>query len=389
MNGTIESRILDVLEHRIKLFEDSVGGLDAILGETESDIRRALRETAASRDAALDELAKSLEERVDSARQAAEQLGDFILDTKSFSSAIAQTLHQQDPVVSQRDWEELLRHMLASVNTWVGDSEIAGERLVHFHPPFTEDHRELIGTLERRRVCFDPRVAVDSEHVEYLGFGHPIVDALVRGVIDESVDGIAAGRAVSSRILPQIRPGWQFVWLLTVGGVRSEEQVHSVFVDDAQGVDIEVGRQLLELSRKFLNEEPRGVVDSTGIDEAARPAEAAITQIRDRLIAEKRRAAEERYEVERDRIERLYAHRTQSAEDRIRSCEGTVGRLQASSDPLQRQAIPLWEANAERARAESGEIAQDRARSLQDLASRRNPEADYRLLATARIEVLN
>ena len=389
VNGTIESRILDVLEHRIKLFEDSVGGLDAILGETESDIRRALRETDASRDAALDELAKSLEERVDSARQAAEQLGDFILDTKSFSSGIAQTLHQQDPVVSQRDWEELLQHMLASVNTWVGDSDVAGERLVHFHPPFTEDHRELIGTLERRRVCFDPRVAVDSEDVEYLGFGHPIVDALVRGVIDESVDGIAAGRAVSSRILPQIRPGWQFVWLLTVGGVRSEEQVHSVFVDDAQGVDIEVGRQLLELSRKFLNEEPRGVVDSTDIDEAARPAEAAITQIRDRLIAEKRREAEERYEIERDRIERLYAHRTQSAEDRIRSCEGTVRRLQASSDPLQRQAIPLWEANAERARAESGEIARDRARSLQDLASRRNPEADYRLLATARIEVLN
>ena len=45
MHGTIEGRILDVLENRIKIFEDSVGGLDPILGETESDIRRALRET--------------------------------------------------------------------------------------------------------------------------------------------------------------------------------------------------------------------------------------------------------------------------------------------------------------------------------------------------------
>ncbi len=389
VNGTIESRILDVLEHRIKLFEDSVGGLDPILGEAEADIRRALRETAAARDAALNKLGKALEERIDSARQAAEQLGDFILDTRSFSSGIVQTLHQQEPVISQRDWEELLQQMLASVNTWVGLPDVSGERQVHFHPPFTENHRELIGNIERRRVCFDPRVAVDSEHVEYLGFGHPIIDAIVRGVIDESVDGMAAGRAVSSRELPEIRPGWQLVWLVTVGSVRSEEHVCSVFVDDSGRVDMDVGRQLLELSRRFLNEEPRSIVDSAGLDEAERAAEAAIGQMRDQLIAEKRQAAEDRYEVERDRIERLFAHRTQSAEDRVRSCDQTLSQLQTSSDPLQRQAIPLWEANAERARAESREIGRDRARSLQDLASRRNPEADYRLLCIARIEVLN
>ena len=389
VHGTIESRILDVLENRIKIFEDSVGGLDPILGETEADIRRALRETAAARDAALDELGKALEERVDSARQATEQLGDFILDTRSYSSGIAQTLQQQDPVISQRDWEAFLRHLLASVNTWVGEPDTSEEREIHFHPPFTEDHRELIGNLERRRVCFDPRVSVDSEHVEYLGFGHPIVDALVRGVMDESVDGIAAGRAVSSRVLPQIRPGWQFVWLLTVGGVRTEEQVHSVFVDDAGHADRTVGRKLLELSRKFLNEEPRHALDTSGLDAAMRAAEATITQTRDRLIAKKRRVAEERYEVELSRIELLYEHRTQSAEDRILACEQTLGRLEASSDPLQRQAIPLWEANAKRARAESDQIAQDRTRALHDLATHRNPEADYRLLCAARIEVLN
>ena len=389
VHGTIESRILDVLENRIKIFEASVGGLDPILGDTEADIRRALRETDVARDAALDKLGKALEERVDSARQATEQLGDFILDTRSYSSEIAQTLQQQDPIISQSDWEELLKQLLASVNTWVGEPDVSGEREIHFHPPFTEDHRELVGNLERRRVCFDPRVSVDSEHVEYMGFGHPIVDTLVRDAMDESVDGAAAGRVVSSRVLPQIRPGWQFVWLLTVGGVRTEEQVHSVFVDDVGVVDGVIGRKLLELSRKFLNEESRRALDTTGLDEAMRTAEAAITLTRDKLIAQKQKVAEQRYDVELSRLESLYAHRAKAAEDRISACVQTLTRLRVSEDSLQRQAIPLWEANAERARAESKQIAQERAGALRDLATRRNPEAEYRLLCVARIEVLN
>ena len=34
--NTIEERVLDVLEHRINVFEETVGGLDPILGETEN-----------------------------------------------------------------------------------------------------------------------------------------------------------------------------------------------------------------------------------------------------------------------------------------------------------------------------------------------------------------
>ena len=148
VKGTIESRILDVLEHRIKLFEDSVGGLDSILGEAEADIRRALRSSAQARDAALIELGKAIEERVESAQRATDKLGDFILDTKSYSSEIAQTLQQREAVISPRHWEELLRNLLSSVNTWIGQPNRRGERPIHFHPPFTENHRELVGEFQ-------------------------------------------------------------------------------------------------------------------------------------------------------------------------------------------------------------------------------------------------
>ena len=43
VKGTIEGRILEVLERRINIFEEAVGCLDPILGEAESDIRKALK----------------------------------------------------------------------------------------------------------------------------------------------------------------------------------------------------------------------------------------------------------------------------------------------------------------------------------------------------------
>ena len=39
--GTIEERVLDVLANRIRVFEETIGGLDPILGDVESDLKRA------------------------------------------------------------------------------------------------------------------------------------------------------------------------------------------------------------------------------------------------------------------------------------------------------------------------------------------------------------
>src|SRR5690606_35686176 len=42
--GTVEDRVLEVLDKRINLFEESVGSLDPILGEVEHDIEQLVME---------------------------------------------------------------------------------------------------------------------------------------------------------------------------------------------------------------------------------------------------------------------------------------------------------------------------------------------------------
>ena len=387
VQGTIEGRILDVLERRIHLFEESIGGLDPILGEAEADIRTALRTTADERERELERVAESLEERVNQARTAETQLRDFILDTKSYSAEIAQTALQEKQSVSQADFERLMVKLMRSVNTWVEPGRDKVEHRIQFHPPFTEEHKELIDGQENRRVCFDPRTFVDSQYVEYFGFGHPIVDALVRRTIEERHEGATAIRQLPEDTIVGLRPGWQFIWLINVGGLKPREFVHSTFVDDQGRTDRDVGAAILETSRKFESEESDRILDSSTLDVAHESALSEVNVLVDSLVTNIQEETQSRFELDRERIERLFDNRDRAAQDRIRSCEGTLRRLRASDQQLQRQAIPLWEANLGRAQQELKSLGQDRARALRDLAGARMPQADYRLLAAARIEV--
>ena len=388
VQGTIEGRILDVLERRIHLFEESIGGLDPILGEAESDIRAALRLTAEERDKELESVAAKLEERVHQARQAETQLKDFILDTKSYSAEIAQTALQEKQSVSQGEFERLMVALLRSVNTWVEPDRDGVERRIQFHPPFTEERKELIDGQEKRRVSFDPRAFVDSEQVEYFGFGHRIIDALVKRTTEERHDGATAIRQLPEDAIDGLRPGWQFNWLMRIGGLNPREFVHSIFVDDQGQVDSGVGTALLEASREFRREESEHLLDIGTLKIAHDRSHKEVGILRDELMVNLNEEMQSRFEVERDRINRLFDNRTRAAQDRIGSCSGTLERLKASDQQLQRQAIPLWEANLERANRELESLDQDKARSLRELIAARMPQADYRLLAAARIQVI-
>jgi len=385
VEGTIEGRVLDVLERRIRVFEEAVGGLDPILGEAEDDIRKALRLAQAEGDAAIERLGRDLERRVAQARVAEQQLQDLILQDKSFSAEIAQMVMQTEAPVTHEEFERFLIKLLASANTFIGPRSTKGERRITFHAPFAIERADLIGGQDTRRVCFDPRLNTDSELVEYLGFGHPIVDALVKRVTEDHYEGAAAVRRVTD---PALLPGWQFNWRIKVGGVRTREFLVPVFVDDHGIVDEEMGTTLLRMSRSFGSEASAASPVLGLLDVAFRAAQLVAIARRDSEIATIKLVTEERVLVEEARIRSLMEHRTLAARDRVDSCLGTLRRLRESGDARVRQAIPLWEANLARAEAEIRSIQDDQIAALADLNMRRNPSAEFSLLNVARIETV-
>ena len=63
VKDTVEERVLDVLEKRIRVFEETVGGLDPILGDTESDITKILRIAGQKQGEAFEEFGRHVEDR--------------------------------------------------------------------------------------------------------------------------------------------------------------------------------------------------------------------------------------------------------------------------------------------------------------------------------------
>lgn len=384
--GTIEGRILDVLERRINIFEQAVGALDPILGEAEADIRKALRLAREKRDEMLDKLGERLEHEIEQAKEAENKLADLILESKSYAAEIAKRIRRESSPVSPEEFERLILTLLRSVNTYIGDLGPDGERSIHFHPPFTLDHPELIQNEDARRVLFDPERPTDSDLVEYFGFGHPIVDRLVDDAIHERPAGVAAVRRVPASVVELDEVGWQFNWLITIGGLKPTSFVLPVFVDDSGNADLEVGESLHRLSRLFEPEESADTPDTATLDQALEAAERLAAERMEQLLAEAGEASEASSAVAEERLRALFDRKRIAAMDRIESCQRTLEKLRASSSPGEQRVIPVWEANLRRAEAEAENLDSDLQRQLRELAQQGHPDGEYELLNLARVE---
>ena len=97
--GTIEERVVQVLTNRIGMFKETIGGLDPILGEVESDLRKIFQLGEEEARRAFATLENRLETRVAEARQVEKRLGDLIMDTRSYrKEEVKALLHRQRAV---------------------------------------------------------------------------------------------------------------------------------------------------------------------------------------------------------------------------------------------------------------------------------------------------
>ena len=389
VKGTIEERVLDVLEHRINIFEETIGGLDPILGDAERNLAHILRLGGEERDRALTHFEEQLERRMKAARAAEEKLRDFIMETKSYSSAIATMLAGRDSPISPADQELFVTRLLADVNTYL-EPQGDGTYQITFHEPFLSDFPQHTKDSRRRTVAFRPDVKPDSEVVEYLALGHPIVDDLIRRVTDTSYIGSAAAFEIEATDELVEATGWLVVYELGVPGLRELRELAAYFIADGQDCDAELGQLLLHRAAKF----PKDVAlapSEVSLDELetalASSESAGYEQLRD-LEARAHEESRRRLEREKDKLTSYFEYREQAARDRLASSQGVLADVERSDQPEVRKIIPAWRANVARDERLIAELGVERDRQLTNLAHQVDASGDLRLIAIARIEIV-
>ncbi|WP_428116979.1 DEAD/DEAH box helicase [Candidatus Poriferisodalis sp.] len=385
---TVEERVLDVLDRRINAFEETVGGLDPILGEAEDDLRKILRRGPSERDAALDALGRRLEDQVKNARRAEAQLRDFVMDVKSYSREIAEQIAGRDHGLSPAAQQAFIAALLADVRTYI---KARGDEFeLTFHDPFRGDHlHEFFALSPKRWAVFHPSALRDVEHVEFFAFGHPIIEAIVSDVLEDSYEGATGSwQLESADDLPE-GMGWLFVHQVNTSGIQPRSDLVPVFVADNGQVSTEVGSALVSrgalFSRRGEGDIPRDEISVDSIERAAAAAEAHVDRLAEERQTVVTEEADRRVDREWERLQAWFRHRERAAADKLASTRDTLDRLRASTDEGARRILPIWEKNLADAERMVEQLSVDRARRTSELEKYRRPVIDYQLVSVARI----
>jgi SNF2 family DNA or RNA helicase len=209
---TVESRVLELLENRIGIFESSVGSLDSILGEVERDLSEIVFLEDALAAQKIEEFEIDLGQRITAAKTTERLYGDLLLDRNSFRRDRANELLRQGPMASHEELHRFTATALVSLGGRVEPHDQVGEHIV-----LTEDAAKALRVRKRTyHGCFDPNLASRHEELDFFAFGHELIDRVLEFHGRTDIAGIW-GRFVQEDL-----PGDCLEWIqrVKIGGLR-------------------------------------------------------------------------------------------------------------------------------------------------------------------------
>jgi ATP-dependent helicase HepA len=389
--GTVEERVLHVLSERIGLFEETVGGLDPILGDVEGDLRKILALADEKANQALADFELRLASRVSEARAAERRLADLIMDTRSFRQDEVKRLLDQRGLLSNDELKSFVLGSLSELGVAIAPHPSVDQVYeLRLRGRFGDEFPNIVRDGERRVATFDPSTALDHEEVEFLAFGHDVVDALVDYVRRREYPGRASHRRIrTDEVDPQ--SGWLFVYALEFEGVARSKEALPVFVGLDGEPNNELAIWLLARSMRVKREEWADKAPLPPRDEAfesaLRFAETAAIQ---RLLSRQAELAEanrERLEHERRKLDRFYTYKERAAADKLAAIKVVYDRLLISDDADDQKILPAWATNLDNAERLVASLGAERDRRISELAGREQVGVQHELLAVSYVDI--
>lgn len=325
--GTVEERVLEVLEHRIDLFEQTVGSLDPILGDVEADIENLVMRPPEEWQEAFAAWEIDVERRVQEARETERKLADFVLDRASLRRDRANELLERSPLARTDD---LQTHVAASLEYFGGmlTESPDGEVTITLSPNLAS---RLKVAEQIQRGVFDPEAALELEHLDFLAFGHELVEGILALPIGE--DSVVT----AARVVPGDPAGtWVEVFYeIQAHGVHPRGRFLRHLVNEAGEVREEEIRSLPPLGRAAHLD---GVPSWLGAS-----LEASRRLALQRLEALRREVRQEHEEAKVEQTslaQRLYEYRRKRLEHGIDTQKKRIQELESTGSAQQKKILP-------------------------------------------------
>jgi len=196
-SGTVAERVLEVLTNKLKLFEESIGTPDIMLGQIEEEIslNSMFMEMAAGKKNTKD-MDEELNKRISMARESYEKIGDLtVADKMDFNYDEYYRVTLKERSFSNNRIGNFI-DSLSKVDDYVG--QYFGKKTAKGLYPIKAYPNEEI---EKKHFgSFSSEAALEDESLDFLAFGHPVVDELMKCCQRKSFGGETGIRVIRGSV---------------------------------------------------------------------------------------------------------------------------------------------------------------------------------------------
>ena len=367
--GTIEERILDVLNTRIRIFEESVGSLDPILGGIEDGIKSLALEEGRDSRREMEDLGPDLERKVREARELDREKKYLALDPVIFRQDQANRLVEQRTMAGPSELQSYVEAALRYFGGRVAEHSEGGVGIY-----LSQDlQRRLAAKRSSYRGVFDYREALEREELEFFALGQSLVDSIVDLPMGSRPAVACRRRAI---------------------GVRGGAHIEIFYAIEAEG-PVRFGQFVRHLVGEDLYVEESQVTEMPEIGKASRPCdlpswtEGAIEASKVKLAARQERSRlkvkdlhTKWCEEEVDRTRRIYRDRERRLRQKIEDDIARVAKLEATGTPRERRILPAIRGRLNKNRSRLSILNEDRRAKMMELKENRSGVV-VRVLAAA------
>ena len=325
--GTVEERVLKVLDERIGLFEESVGSLDPILGQVEGAIEQIVMGQVQDFDSVFNEYEKDVEKKVLEARAKEQTFADFALDRSSFRRDQAQDLLDESPLAR---WTDLRAYVESGLSYFGGmlTEHADGGDAISLTPRLQSRMRVKEALVHG---TFDPESARIREDLPFFAFGNEVVDNILALPIESDAILTAARR------VPNDPPGlWvEILYSLVTQGVTPSGKLIRHLVNQ----DLDVRAEELA-SVPPLGEASYDAATPSWAADAVRASRLAFEKLQSVEREEADRENEMIKEDELDRARRVFEYRCSRLTRVVDEQRAWIAEKELSGNERDRRVLP-------------------------------------------------
>ncbi len=184
--GTVAERVLEVLTDKLKIFEESIGTPDVMLGQIEDEVNlnQLFMELATGRKKKKD-VEEELSGRMENARQSFEKLTELtVAGRMDFNYDEYYKVTLKDRSFTNRRIENFINHFMKE-DSYAGNMISPKNGRTGLYKVTHGDVNEPVV----RFGTFDSEKALEDEGLEFLAFGHEVVDNIIEYCCSDNFGG--------------------------------------------------------------------------------------------------------------------------------------------------------------------------------------------------------